>query len=297
MTEVAPPSTEDLITAYVEAEAFPDFLPQGEADRIRGQRRKAALATIQKIRDNAETSGLALHYAYRPEITSEVSVPLGEDSDWDAIARWCGGTIDSGPDGTDSGEWTSWITLPNGDLASEGMWITKEIDGQFRTRVEIAEPDETTLRQAEALGWQMGAATALSMAIYAEDGTLALPVANPGQSFLPSDSSEVASLDAPRTRGHFIRVTLQESDGLAATLTCTEPTTAPCRRPDGDCDLVTSFEEDPASVVEDYRGAYLSLIHSPIEVVSRDEYEIAWKFSNGKDSQRGSSNPSPLREN
>lgn len=282
MAEVETPSPEDLIAAYAEAEAFPDFLPRAEVDRIRHQRRKAALATIQGIRTDTESTGLAMHYAYRPEITSAVSVHLGEESDWEAIAKWCGGTIDSGPDGTDSGEWDSWIALPNGDITSTGMWITKEFDGQFRARVEVAEPDETTLRQAEAVGWQMGAATALSMANYAEDGTLALAVPNPGQALLPSNP-DYADLDAPRAAGHFMRVILQKSDGLTATLTCTEPTTSPCRKASGDCDLVAALEEDRLAVLEDYQGAHLSLLHSPIEIVNRDECEMAWTLTSGKD--------------
>lgn len=185
MAEVETPSSQDLITAYVEAETFPDFLPDAEISRIRRQRRKAALAAFQEIRDDASESSLALHYAYRPEITAEVSVPLGEDFNWKQIAKWCGGTVHSGPDGTDSGEWTSWIALPSGEMVTSSMWITKGIDGQFRARHEVAEPDETTLLQAEASGWERGASTALSMALYGPHG-LILKTPNPGADYLPS---------------------------------------------------------------------------------------------------------------
>lgn len=275
MHEVETPSPEDLIDAYVSAETLPDFLPQAETDRIRGLRRKAALAAIQKVKDDTEEVSLAMHHAYRPEVVAEVSVPLGEESDWEQIAKWCGGTIDSGPDGTDSGEWTSWITLPSGEEAVSGMWITKGLDGTFRARHEVAEPDETTLRQVEALGWERGAATALSMATRADDGTLKLSIPNPGQAFLPSSTEE---REAPRRDGHVMRVTIEKVNGLTGTLICTEPTSSPCRQPYGDCELVAAFDEDPPAALEDYRGVHLSLLDAPIRIVSRDEYEIGWTF-------------------
>lgn len=276
MPEAETPSIQDLIDTYVSAEALPDFLPQAEIDRIHGQRRKAALAAIQKVKDDTEEVSLAMHHAYRPEVVAEVSVPLGEESDWEQIAKWCGGTIGSGPDGTDSGEWTSWITLPSGEEAVSGMWITKGLDGQFHARHEVAEPDETTLRQVEATGWENGVLTALTQAFHGPHDTLVLHERNPNQAFLPSPASERKT---PQRDGHVMRVTLDSANGLAPTLVCTEPTSAPCRQPYGDCELVGAFEEDPPAAMEDYRGERLSLISAPIAVVSRDEYEIAWKFT------------------
>lgn len=201
MPEVPTPTTEDLVAAYAAAETLPDFLPQEEIERVRANRRRAALAALRKVRESAEEMGLALYRAYRPEVVAEVAVALGEDSDWEAIAKWCGGAIGSGPDGTDSGEWTSWIDLPNGESAVAGMWIIKTLGGTFSTRIEVAEPDESTLLQAEAVGWRKGVATALSMAVYANDGTLALPVPNPGAEYLPTDTSAEESVPSTSTAG------------------------------------------------------------------------------------------------
>ena len=188
-----------------------------------------------------------------------MSVPITEDADWEAIAKWCGGTIKSAPDNTDSGEWTSWIALPNGEEVSSGMWISKGLDGQFHSRYVVAEPDETTLRQAEAIGWESGARTAQEP--------------NPNRAFLPSDPSE---REAPWREGHILRVFLDKVNGLAPALICTEPTSAPCRQPYGDCELVGAFEEDPLATMENYRGPHLALLDAPIQVLTRDEYEIGW---------------------
>lgn len=279
MREAEIPPLEDLIDAYVSAETLPDFLPQDETDRIRALRRKRALATIQKVRDASEEMSLVMHHAWRPEVVAEVSVPLGEDSDWEQIAKWCGGTIGSGPDGSDSGEWTSWITLPNGEEVVSGMWITKGLDGTFHARREIAEPDETTLRQVEALGWERGAETALSMATRTDAGALELSILNPGQAFLPSPKEE---REAPRRDGHVMRVTIDKTNGLMGTLICTEPTTSPCRQPYGDCELVAAFDEDPPAALEDYRGMPVTLLDAPIRIISRDEHEIGWTFASAE---------------
>lgn len=272
MTEADIPSLEDLVTAYVAAEVLPDFLPQADVDRIRDERRKAALASIQKIRDASEETSLAMHHAFRPEVTAEVSVPLTDDADWEQIAKWCGGTIGSGPDGTDSGEWTSWLTLPSGEEVPSGMWITKGLDGQFRGRYEVAEPDETTLRQAEAIGWEAGTLTALTLAHYGPHDTLVLHETNPNQAFLPTGQQKPS-------RGHFVRVFLDKTNGLFPALVCKEPTSAPCRQPYGDCELVAVFEEDPPAVMEDYQGTRLVLLNAPISVLSRDEYETRWRLA------------------
>lgn len=195
------PTAEDLVAAYAEAEALPDFLPPEEIERVRINRRRAALTAVRQIRDSGEEVGLAMHRAYRPEVVAETAVPLGEDSDWEQIAQWCGGTIGSAPDGTDSGEWTSWIALPNGESAFSGMWIIKALDGTFSTRYAVAEPDETSLLQAEAIGWQKGASTALSLAGYDDNAGLALPVPNPGAAYLPTDTSTEETAPSLSTPG------------------------------------------------------------------------------------------------
>lgn len=88
MPEEDIPSPEELIAAYVAAETLPDFLPPADVDRIRGQRRKAALAALQKIRGSAEEADLVMHHAYRPEVTTEVSVPLSEGADCELAAAF-----------------------------------------------------------------------------------------------------------------------------------------------------------------------------------------------------------------
>lgn len=277
-TPVALP--EDLIAAYVDARELPETLSPTEADRIRGQRRQAALAALQTIRDSAEEVSLAMHHAYRPEVVSEVAVALGEDySDWEQIASWCNGIIGSGPDGTDSGEWISWITLPNGDEVFSGMWIVKGLDGAFRARYTVLEPDETTLHQVEALGWDKGAATALSMATYGQDGALTLHTPNPGQAFLPTATEQGPEPQTARRDGHVLRMELKRSEGLTPALVCAEPTSALCRQPYGECNIVSAFEGEPFASLDDYQGPPLILLDTPIRVINSDEHEMTWAFA------------------
>lgn len=265
-------TTNDLIAAYIHAAPLPENPTPAQRDRAHGQRRAEALAALQQLKDEARDVGLALHHAYRPEATTEVSVPLHEDSDWERIARWCSGTLDSGPDGTDGGEHITWITLPNGEEATAGTWITKSIDGQFHLRHEIAEPTETTLLQAQGVGWELGATAALA-ATCNDTHTARQRPANPLHALLPTPP-------APRARaGHALRVTLTPSDGLHAALICDEPLTAACRQPYGVCELVTAYNEDPAGMLEDYQGEYLCLLDAPITVTARDEYQSPWKLT------------------
>lgn len=53
MSETPNPTVEDLVNAYAAAEVLPDFLPPDEIDRVQSERRRAALATIQQIKDSA----------------------------------------------------------------------------------------------------------------------------------------------------------------------------------------------------------------------------------------------------
>lgn len=113
---------------------------------------KAVVPIIEREVKEQETHDLAMHYAYRAEVVAEIAVHLSDEDGWDGIAKWCGGEIGSGPDGTDSGEYFSWITLPSGERAATGMWIVKRIDGTFAARYEVDEPDEETLpRRAREL--------------------------------------------------------------------------------------------------------------------------------------------------
>lgn len=275
MPQAPHPSARDLIEAYVAATPIPDTLAPEEAQRELQRRHLAATAAIQAIRDDAEEASMATHRAYRPEITSAVAVPLSDDSDWEAIAKWCSGTIQSAPDGTDSGEWSSWIELENGQCASSDTWIVKNLDGSFNVGQGVEEPNETTLRQVEAIGWEKGASTALSLAIYGPDGTLALSQPNPGAAFLPTNTTGKGY--GERQRGHHIQVLIETSEGLYPTLACNEPVDAPCRGEYGQCTLVEAFEVDPAAAMEGYTGTALLLHDAPIQMVSMDEFDFTWK--------------------
>lgn len=275
MPQAPHPSARDLIEAYVAATPIPATLTPEEAQRELQRRHLAATAGIQAIRDDAEDSSMAMHRAYRPEITSTVAVPLSEEGDWEPISKWCSGMIQSASDGTDSGEWTSWIELGNGECVSAGMWIIRDLDGTFHAAHEVAEPDETTLQQAEAIGWEKGASTALSLAIYGPDGTLALSRPNPGAAFLPTNTTGEGY--GERKRGHHVRVLIEPSEGLYSALACNEPVDAPCKGEYGDCSLVEAFEVDRAAAMEGYAGKALLLHEAPIEIVSMDEFDFTWK--------------------
>lgn len=95
-----------------------------------------------QARASQDELDLAMHHAYRPEVVAEVAVELTEDADWERIAAWCGGTVDSGPDGTDSGEWTSWLTIPDVGVAARNQWITQRHDLTFAIRDIVAAPSQ-----------------------------------------------------------------------------------------------------------------------------------------------------------
>lgn len=105
---------------------------------------RAIVATlIPQVRREAEAqqqeTDLALHRGFRPDVVAEIAVRLDEEHDWEKTAAWCGGTVGSGPYGTE-GEWHSWITLPDGTTAGQGSWITLDHDGVFRVRLEVDGP-------------------------------------------------------------------------------------------------------------------------------------------------------------
>lgn len=112
--------------------------------------------TEQEIRADQRAEDLALHLAFRPEVVAEVAVPLSDESDWEKIAAWCGGTIGSSEAG-DSGEWDSWIAIPGADqVATSRSWIVKRHDGTFDVRLEVEEPSEKSLAQIKAEAWDEG---------------------------------------------------------------------------------------------------------------------------------------------
>lgn len=116
--------------------------------------------TEKEIRDDQRAEDLALHLAFRPEVVAEVAVHLSEESDWEAIAKWCGGIVNSGPDGTDSGEWVGWIVLPDKTHVFSGMWIVQRHDLTFAARYEVAGPSDRSVAQVKAEAWDEGATAA-----------------------------------------------------------------------------------------------------------------------------------------
>lgn len=109
---------------------------------------------VQALRDRvaeleAELADVLLqieyHKAFRPEVVAEVAVELTEEADWDEVATWCGGGIQTFQD--PSGEYTSYIIIPGSRTESgraewvpQGMWITLDHDGKFRVRHTIGQP-------------------------------------------------------------------------------------------------------------------------------------------------------------
>lgn len=266
MPDAPSPTIHDLVSAYANAETLPDFLPDGAAEDVREVRRQAALAAIQRVRDETAEMHLALHRGFRPEVVSEVSVPLSEEADWEAIAKWCGGTIHSGPDGTDSGEWGSSIELPNGDVAANGMWISKGLDGAFTARTAVQEPDETTLLQAEAVGWRAGAATARALD---ESAT------NPGESLLPTPHDR----ETLSQSGHRLLLTLSTNEGVHARVVCHEPLDSPCRQASVDCTISATIQRSGLSVLDGYAGESLALLGAPLEVIAQSETLPTWRLT------------------
>ena len=64
--------------------------------------------------------------AYRPEIASGVSVKLTEEADWDMLARWSGGVIQTRH--LPESECTE-IVIPGVGVAREGTWLHMDTEG------------------------------------------------------------------------------------------------------------------------------------------------------------------------
>jgi len=112
--------------------------------------RDEARAEVARLREQIDVDR-AMHEAYRPEVVAEVAVHLGDDTDWDAIAAWCGGTIGSTQD--PSGEYTPGLTIPGVGEACEGMWIVQRHDLTFAIRAELTGPSaESVARLTDTEG-------------------------------------------------------------------------------------------------------------------------------------------------
>lgn len=107
--------------------------------------------TEQAIRDDQRAEDLAMHLAFRPEVVAEIAVAVDDECSWDTIAAWCGGKVESGPDGTDSGEWDSWIVIPGvSEVAVRGTWIVQRHDLTFGVRIGVEGPSARSLAQVKA---------------------------------------------------------------------------------------------------------------------------------------------------
>lgn len=110
-----------------------------------------AEAKSQAAQEQREVD-LAMHHAYRPEVVAEVAVYLGDESDWEGIATWCAGTINSAPDGTPSGEYVSWIDIPDVGKAFDRTWIVQRHDRSFALRTEVEGPSEQSVETLKREG-------------------------------------------------------------------------------------------------------------------------------------------------
>ncbi|WP_293785012.1 hypothetical protein [uncultured Aeromicrobium sp.] len=102
----------------------------------------------EQVRAEQREIDLAMHQAYRPEVVAEVAVYLGDDADWDGIARWCGGDIETGRDISD--EYYSWIVIPGFGQVHQGQWLMKHHDGSWSVRTEVEGPSAQSLESIRA---------------------------------------------------------------------------------------------------------------------------------------------------
>ena len=109
----------------------------------------------EQVRAEQREIDLEMHHAYRPEVVAEVAVYLGDDADWDGIAAWCGGDIETGRDVND--EYYSWIVIPGFGPVHQGQWLVKHHDGSWSVRAEVEAPSEQSLATLRAEGERVAA--------------------------------------------------------------------------------------------------------------------------------------------
>lgn len=125
-----------------------------QADRLAHEHAPALVEEVERLR--AEVARLrekidvdrAMHEAFRPEVVAEVAVPVCDEMDWQAVADWCGGTIDSVQD--PSGEYTSSIAIPGVGEAYQGMWIVQRHDLTFAIRATLEGPSAESVARLTA---------------------------------------------------------------------------------------------------------------------------------------------------
>lgn len=121
-------------------EALREFVGDGD-----GEDELVLAAHEKRVRAEQQEIDLALHQAYRAEVVAETAVALGDQSDWEQVAAWCGGTITGAQD--PSGEYVSLIEIPGVGVAGEGSWIVQRLDGTFAVRATVDGPDGDTLER------------------------------------------------------------------------------------------------------------------------------------------------------
>jgi hypothetical protein len=110
-----------------------EMLAAAQADNLRLERE---IAQLRDDLDQADT----MFRAYRPDIECAIAVNLDEETNWEVIAKWCGGNIVSEQVGKD-GEYESWIVIPGvRDVASAGSWIVLNQDGTFSVVLDVRPP-------------------------------------------------------------------------------------------------------------------------------------------------------------
>lgn len=166
-----------------------------QADRLAHEHAPALVEEVERLR--AEVARLrekidvdrAMHEAFRPEVVAEVAVPVCDEMDWQAVADWCGGTIDSVQD--PSGEYTSSIAIPGVGEAYQGMWIVQRHDLTFAIRATLEGPSAESVARLTARpapAWN-------EEAVYDEAQTAAARVVAPYTSG-PMDPLDVQVTDA-----------------------------------------------------------------------------------------------------
>lgn len=116
-----------------------DLVAAFERDRWAGEWNSLPTA-IERVLTEQRDMDYDMHLAYRPEVVAEIAVRLDEEHDWEATAKWCGGTLRNA-EVADSGEYESYIDIPGVGAAWQGSWITLDHDGRFRIRTEVDGPE------------------------------------------------------------------------------------------------------------------------------------------------------------
>jgi len=123
------PGASPAVSAALDADVAPSRAHLAQLVATETYLRGANAALVEEL-DMAE--------AHQPEVAAAIAVNLSDDSDWDAVARWCGGTVSNteGPDG----ETVSHVSIPGAGDAWNGSWIVQDLTGTFSVCTGIDGP-------------------------------------------------------------------------------------------------------------------------------------------------------------